>query len=330
MTEPSLDVVAIGAALIDILYTAEDSFLAQHDIPKGRTVLIEEERALYLTSLFDNAVRAAGGSAGNTVTGVRSFGGHAGFIGKVADDALGRNFAKAYSDIGVSFSGAPLAGPPGSGRCFVVVTPDGERSMSTYLGASGLIELDDIDRTLIESAAVTFLEGYLFDRDVAKAGFVRASEYARGAGRKVAVTLSDVFCIERHRASFKHLVENHIDICFANEEELLSLYETNDFDAALETVRAACPLVAVTRSERGSVIVSGTQTFHVPAVPVARVVDTTGAGDQYAAGFLYGYANGRPLPECGALGSLAASEVISHIGPRPAVSLKELAAKAGL
>jgi sugar/nucleoside kinase (ribokinase family) len=327
MTEAHHDIVAIGAALIDVLHGADDAFLTAHKIPKGRMDLIDEERALYLTELFADATVVAGGSAGNTVTGVVSFGGRAGFIGKVADDALGARFAQAYRDIGAHYSTAPLAGPPGTGRCLIVVTPDGERSMSTYLGASGLVEPKDIDSALIASAAITFLEGYLFDRDSAKAAFVRAAEIARGAGRKVAVTLSDVFCVERHRASFQHLVANHVDIVFANEEELLSLYETRDLDAAVEMARAVCPIMAVTRSEKGSVIVHGSETHETPAVPVARVVDTTGAGDQYAAGFLYGFARGKPLAECSALGSLAASEVISHVGPRPETSLKALAGK---
>ena len=326
MTEPFHDVVAIGAALIDVLHGADDAFLTAHKIPKGRMDLIDEERALYLTELFADAAVVAGGSAGNTVTGVVSFGGRAGFIGKVADDALGARFAQAYREVGAHYGTAPLAGPPGTGRCLIVVTPDGERSMSTYLGASGLVEPKDIDRDLIRGASITFLEGYLFDRESAKAAFVHAAEIARGAGRKVAVTLSDVFCVERHRASFQHLVANHVDIAFANEDELLSLYETKDFDAALKTARAVCPIMAVTRGAKGSVITRGRETFEVPPVPVDRVVDTTGAGDQYAAGFLFGFARGRPLSECGALGSLAASEVISHVGPRPEVSLKALAA----
>jgi sugar/nucleoside kinase (ribokinase family) len=329
MADPKLDVVAVGAALVDILHTADDAFLQAHAIPKGTMALIDEERALYLTALFDDALETAGGSAGNTVTGVASFGGRAGFIGKTADDALGRSYAKSFHDLGAAFSTTPLKGPPGTGRCLIVVTPDGERSMSTYLGASGLVEPGDIDRALVESAAITFLEGYLFDREEAKAAFVHAAEIARGAGRKVSVTLSDVFCVDRHRASFKHLVANHIDILFANEGELLSLYETDNFEAALETARAACPLVAVTRGEKGSVIAAGPETYHVAAAPVANVIDTTGAGDLYAAGFLFGYANHRPLPECGALGSLAASEVISHMGPRPEVSLKALMAARG-
>ncbi len=330
MADPKLDVVALGAAIVDLLHTADDAFLEAHDIAKGGMTLIDEERALYLTSIFADAVSASGGSAGNTVTGVASFGGRAGFIGKTADDALGAAYAKGFYDLGAVFTTPALKGPPGTGRCLIVVTPDGERSMCTYLGASGLVEPSDIDRALVESAAVTFLEGYMFDREQAKAAFVHASEIARAAGRKVSVTLSDVFCVDRHRASFKHLVENHIDIVFANEGELLSLYETDNFDVALETIRAACPLAVVTRSEQGSIIAAGPETFHVAAAPVAKVVDTTGAGDLYAAGFLFGYTRNLPLPQCGALGSLAAAEVISHIGPRPLVSLRALAAERGL
>jgi sugar/nucleoside kinase (ribokinase family) len=327
---PRFDVVAVGAAIVDILHTADDAFLAKHQISKGAMALVDEERALYLTALFEDPVVAAGGSAGNTVTGVASFGGRAGFIGKTADDALGRSYGADFARIGAHFATPAREGAPGTGRCLIVVTPDGERSMSTYLGASGLVAPADIDRATVEAASVTFLEGYLFDREDAKAAFVHAAEIARAAGRKVAVTLSDVFCVERHRAAFAHLVANHMDIVFANENELRALYETDDLETAIAAARAACPLVVVTRGAQGSVIVAGAHTYHVAAEPVAQVVDTTGAGDLYAAGFLFGYAQGRPLPECGALGSLAAAEVISHMGPRPEVSLRTLAAARAL
>jgi sugar/nucleoside kinase (ribokinase family) len=322
------DVVAIGNAIVDIIQIADDDFLAAHAIAKGAMSLIDEERALYLTALFDTALVAAGGSAANTITGIASFGGRAAFIGKVADDALGRGFASAFRAIGADFETPARPGPPGTARSLIVVTPDGERSMSTYLGASTLLAKADIDRAQIEAATITYLEGYLFDREDAKAAFVRAAEIARAAGRKVAVTLSDFFCVERHRASFSHLVAHHIDILLANEAELTALYETSDFRAALETARAACPIVAVTRGDKGSVVVAGPDHFEIAAPPVARVLDTTGAGDQYAAGFLHGYAQARPLAACGALGALAAAEVIAHIGPRPEASLKTLAEQA--
>ncbi|MBL8549862.1 MAG: adenosine kinase [Hyphomonadaceae bacterium] len=326
----NFDVVAVGNAIVDILQATPDAFLEKETIAKGGMTLIDETRADHLTALFDKAVIQAGGSAANTVTGVASFGGKAGYIGKVADDALGRDFTKAFRAAGVTFETAARPTPPGTARCLIAVTPDGQRSMSTYLGASTLLESRDLDKDLIQSGKITFLEGYLFDRDEAKAAFVKAAEFARAAGRKVALTLSDTFCVDRHRASFRQLVEGHIDILFANEAEILSLYETRDFHAALNTARAACPLVAVTRSEKGSVIAIDKETVNVAAEPGVKVVDTTGAGDLYAAGFLYGAARGFEVAACGALGSLAAAEVISHMGPRPEANLKQLAERKGL
>jgi sugar/nucleoside kinase (ribokinase family) len=249
---------------------------------------------------------------------------------KVADDALGERFATEFRAAGVAYNTPPLKAPPTTARCLIAVTSDGQRSMNTFLGASTLLVANDIDETLIESGEILFLEGYLFDRDEAKAAFIHAAETARAAKRKVALTLSDLFCVERHRDSFRHLVKGHVDILFANEAEILNLYETSDLGAALNTARAACPMVAVTRSEHGSVIAAGPETFNINAAPVAKVIDTTGAGDQYAAGFLFGHARGRPLAECGALASLAAAEVISHMGPRPETNLRALALKAGL
>lgn len=330
MAEAQYDVVAVGNAIIDIIQTVPDSFLAAEGVAKSAMTLIDEARADHLTAQFNDAHVAAGGSAANTVTGVASFGGHAGYIGKVANDDLGAQFTRAFRAGGVAFATPPRGAPPGTARSLIAVTPDGHRSMNTYLGASTLLESSDIDAALIEAATVTFLEGYLFDREEAKAAFVKAAEIARGAGRKVSLTLSDLFCVERHRDSFRHLVAGHVDILFANEQEILALYETRDLEAALETARGFCPIVAVTRSEHGSVIAAGPETYNVNAFPVTRVVDTTGAGDQYAAGFLFGHARGRPLPECGALASLAAAEVIAHVGPRPETSLRDLAIKAGL
>lgn len=330
MTHARFDVVAVGNAIVDILHAAPEDFLAQHAIVKGAMTLIDEARALYLTALFADAVAAAGGSAANTVTGVASFGARAAYIGKVADDALGAQFTAAFRGAGVTFDTPPRAGPPGTARCLIVVTPDGQRSMSTYLGASTLLEPDDIDRGLIEAGTVTFLEGYLFDRPEAKAAFVRAAEIARGAGRKVSLTLSDLFCVERHREAFKHLVAGHVDVLFANEAEILALYETADLAHALTAARAACPVVVVTRSEKGSLVAAGDDLIVATAAPLAKVVDTTGAGDLYAAGFLTGFAAGRALGDCARLGSIAAAEVISHMGPRPEANLRALAARAGL
>lgn len=325
MRGAEFDVVAVGNAIVDILLQTPDSFLATHGVAKNAMTLIDEARADELTGHFKGATIAAGGSAANTVTGVASFGGRAGYIGKVADDALGGDFTRAFQASGVIFSTRTRPAPPGTARSLIAVTPDGARSMSTYLGASTLLEPDDIDRALIEAGAITFLEGYLFDRDEAKAAFVQAAEYSKAAERKVALTLSDTFCVERHRASFRHLVAGHVDVLFANEAEILSLYETDDLFTALAAAQRDCPLVAVTRSEHGSLIAANGETIAVAAEPVRAVIDTTGAGDLYAAGFLYGLAKGKALALCGKLGSIAAGEVISHLGPRPQKSLKLLA-----
>ncbi len=330
MTSSTYDVVAVGNAIIDILKPVSDAFLSEENIAKGAMTLIDEARADHLTARLADPVVAAGGSAANTVTGIANFGGKTGYIGKVAQDALGARFTKEFRAAGVTFNTPPRAGAPGTARSLIVVTADGQRSMNTYLGASTLLSPEDIDADLIKAGETLFLEGYLFDRDEAKAAFVRAAEIARGAGRKVSLTLSDTFCVDRHRDSFRHLVAGHVDILFCNEAEILSLYESNDLGEALAKARSACPLVAVTRSEHGSLIASADETVEVKPFPVSKVIDSTGAGDQYAAGFLYGYARKRPLAECGALASLAAAEVISHMGPRPEVNLRELAAKNGL
>ncbi len=330
MAATSFDVVAVGNAIIDLLKVVPDSFLAEEDIAKGAMTLIDEARADHLTDRLAGAVVAAGGSAANTVTGVASFGGKVGYIGKVAEDSLGAQFTREFRAAGVTFETPPRPAPPGTARCLIAVTEDGQRSMSTYLGASTLLSSDDIDATLIQSGATLFLEGYLFDREEAKAAFVHAAEIARAAARNVALTLSDVFCVERHRESFRHLVDGHVDILFSNEAEILSLYRGADLGAALAAARKACPVVIVTRSERGSLIAAGDEVVEVAAQPVAKVVDTTGAGDQYAAGFLFAHARGQGLAECGALASLAAAEVISHMGPRPEASLRALAQERGL
>jgi sugar/nucleoside kinase (ribokinase family) len=330
MTSSTYDVVAVGNAIIDILKPVSDQFLAEEGIAKGGMTLIDEARADHLTSRLADPVVAAGGSAANTVTGIASFGGAAAYIGKVADDELGARFTKEFRAAGVTYNTAPRPGAPGTARSLIVVTSDGQRSMNTYLGASTLLGAEDLDEKLIQSGQTLFLEGYLFDRDEAKAAFVRAAEIARAAGRKVSLTLSDTFCVDRHRDSFRHLVSGHVDILFCNESEILSLYESKDLGEAVAQARAVCPLVAVTRSEHGSLIVAKDETVEAKAFPVAKVVDTTGAGDQYAAGFLFGYTRSKSLAECGALASLAAAEVISHMGPRPETSLRELAQKHGL
>jgi sugar/nucleoside kinase (ribokinase family) len=323
------DVVAVGNAIVDIIQPVPDAFLADEDISKGAMTLIDEARADHLTRLFSEATVAAGGSAANTVTGISSFGAAAAYIGKVANDDLGARFTREFRGAGVAFDTPPRDAPPGTARSLIAVTPDGQRSMSTYLGASTLLTAGDIDANLVRSAQILFLEGYLFDRDEAKTAFVRASEIARAANRKVSLTLSDLFCVERHRESFRQLVKHHVDILFANESEILALYQTSDLKSALIEAQSAAPVVAVTRSELGSVVLANGEEKHVAPVPVAKVVDSTGAGDQYAAGFLFAFARQRSIAECGALASLAASEVISHLGPRPETNLRALALKNG-
>jgi sugar/nucleoside kinase (ribokinase family) len=330
MTSSAYDVVAVGNAIIDLIQSVPESFLAEENIVKDAMTLIDEARAEHLTARLSTATVAAGGSAANTATGVASFGGAAGYIGKVADDELGARFTREFRAAGVDFTTPPRSPPPGTARSLIAVTPDGHRSMNTYLGASTLLAPGDIDADLIGAGKTLFLEGYLFDRDEAKAAFVRAAEIARAAGRKVSLTLSDKFCVDRHRESFRHLVAGHVDILFANENEILSLYEDDDLGAALETARKTCPITIVTRSAIGSLIATPTETIEVKPHPVAQVIDSTGAGDQYAAGFLFGYARERTLAECGALASLAAAEVISHIGPRPEQNLRALALKSGM
>lgn len=329
MSETRFDVVGLGNAIVDVIAPVEDAFLETWDIRKNGMTLIDEPRAEALTDA-GKGKEMSGGSGANTIAGVASFGGRAAYIGKVADDRLGEVFRADMVAGGVPFDTAPLTDGPATARSIIFVTPDGARSMNTFLGASVEFSADDVDEAVVADGAILYLEGYLFDKDAAKTAFVRAAEVAARARRKVALTLSDNFCVDRHRESFHHLIRGHVDILFANEEELLSLYETRDFEAAVAALREAGTLAAVTRSEKGSIVISDGETTAVPAEPVDRVVDTTGAGDQYAAGFLYGYARGAALTDCARLGAIAAAEVISHYGPRPETPYAELAAKAGL
>lgn len=332
MSEPALGVVAVGNALVDVLAQASDEFILRqkelHGMEKGAMTLIEEARAVELYAQMGPGVETSGGSAGNTMAGFASFGGKGGFIGKTGSDDLGKIFRHDLRALGIAFDTQPLAVGPATGRCLILVTPDAQRTMNTFLGASVELGADDIDEDLIASAKVTYLEGYLFDREQAKQAFIRAAELAHENGHRVALSLSDPFCVDRHRSDFLRLVENHVDILFANEEEIKSLYMQNDFDDAMNAVSANVEIAALTRSEKGAVILSGGQRTNIAAAPVAKVVDTTGAGDQFAAGFLYGFTEGKSLETCGKLGALAAAEVIQHIGPRPARALAELVAKA--
>jgi sugar/nucleoside kinase (ribokinase family) len=324
MAKASLDVVGLGNAIVDVLSHAEDEFLASHGLAKGAMTLIDAEAAETLYAAMGPGIEMSGGSAANTLAGLASLGGQGAFIGKVRDDQLGAVFAHDIRAAGIRFeTGFATAGPP-TARCLVLVTPDAQRTMQTFLGAAVDLGPEDVDPAVIESAEVTYLEGYLWDPPRAKQAFLKAAEIAHGAGRRVALTLSDPFCVERHRAEFRDLVENHVDILFANEIEITALYETTDFDTALAAVRGRCDLAALTRSEKGSVVVAGRETHAVPAAPVERVVDTTGAGDLYAAGFLYGAVRGFAPAECARLGGLAAAEAISHLGARPETSLAAL------
>jgi sugar/nucleoside kinase (ribokinase family) len=320
----AFDVLGIGNALVDVLSTEEESFIETMDLVKGSMTLIDTDRAEELyAAMGGDKTEMSGGSAANTLSGVASFGGRAAYIGRVKDDGLGKAFSHDLNSLGVHFS-ADLAtdGDP-TGRCMIVVTPDGERTMNTYLGASATLCADHLDLDLIGSAKVTFLEGYLFDRDDAKHAFRRAAAAAHEAGRKVSLTLSDSFCVDRHRDDFLTLVADGVDILFANEEEIMKLYGVDTFDEGVDAVRGICDIAAVTCGRDGSVVVTKDEIVKVAAHQVPKRVDTTGAGDLYAAGFLYGWSQDRPLAECGRLGSIAAAAVIGHIGPRPGMSLAQ-------
>jgi sugar/nucleoside kinase (ribokinase family) len=330
MATTPLDVVGIGNAIVDVLAQADDSFIAAEKLAKGTMMLIDEPRAHELYNRMGSGIEASGGSAANTIAGIASLGGSAAYIGKVADDLLGKVFAHDLRATGVRYVTTPLAGGPATARCLILVTPDAQRTMNTFLGASVEFQPGDIDCELVAAAQVTYLEGYLFDRPLAKAAFRQAGEIAHKAGRKVSLTLSDPFCVDRHRADFRDLIRGHVDILFANEAEICSLYETKDFEQAAAAVRGEAEIAVLTRSEKGATVVTAKDRVAVPAAPVARVVDTTGAGDLFASGFLYGFTRGKDLAHCAKLGALCAAEIISHFGARPEVKLKELAAKAGL
>lgn len=319
-----LDVVGIGNALVDVLSHGTDELVAELGLVKGSMNLIDDERVGFLYDRMGPGVEVSGGSAANTMAGLASLGGSARYLGKVRDDQLGAVFAHDLSATGVAYSTRKATSGPSTGCCLILVTPDAQRTMNTYLGASVHFGPDDVDADAVASATVLYLEGYLFDPPEAQEAFRRAAQIAHDAGRTVSVTLSDSFCVERHRDAFLDLVEHHIDLVFANEAEITALYQT-DFDSAVEAVRRHGAVAALTRSEKGSVVVTEDALVEVPAHPVEELVDTTGAGDLYAAGFLYGFSHKMDLATCASLGSLAASEVISHMGPRPEQDLSVLA-----
>ncbi len=318
------DVVGVGNALVDVISHADDGFIAQYELVKGSMTLVDTDRALFLYRALGSAVEMSGGSAANTMTGVASLGGTAAYIGKVSNDELGNVFGHDLRAVGVQFRpGRPDVETP-TGRCIIVVTPDAERTMNTYLGVSSLLCPTDIDDATVAAGKVLYMEGYLFDRDEAKQAFRRAAAVAHSNGRQVSLTLSDSFCVDRHRTDFRSLVTDEVDILFGNRDELTALYEVESFEEAVRCVQRDCHLAVITVGAEGCYIITRDEVLTAPAEPVDHVLDTTGAGDLFAAGFLFGYTRDLHLLECARLGAIAAAEVISHVGPRPLVELKSL------
>jgi len=331
MTAAKYDVLGIGNAIFDVLVQTDEGFLARHGMTKGGMALIDEPRAAAIYRDMGPATEMSGGSAANTIVGIASLGARAAYIGKVKDDQIGRLYTHDIRAAGVAFETRPAAGGPATGCSYILVTPDGERTMNTYLGAAQELTADDIDADQVAASAILYLEGYLWDPRSAKEAFVKAATIAHQAGRQVALTLSDAFCVDRYRGEFLELMRSRtVDLVFANEAELHSLYQTSDFDTALKQLRSDVALAAVTRSEKGCVVASSDGVTAVPAFPIDKIVDTTGAGDLFAAGFLFGLSRKAGSEKAGRLGALAAAEVIQHIGARPAVSLKALAQQNGL
>ena len=327
MTDKTLDVVAIGNAIVDVLAHADETFLTDHGMVKGSMQLIDEDTAHALYADMGPAVEVSGGAAGNTAAGLASLGARVGFIGRVRDDQLGEVYGHDIRSAGVEFRAPAATSGPATARCLILVTSDAERTLNTFLGAASLLSPDDVDEAFVASAEIVYCEGYLWDLPDAKAALIKGMDAGKAAGGKVAFTLSDSFCVDRHRAEFLELAEHRIDILFANEAEICSLYEVDTFDDAAARVAGHCDIACLTRSEKGSVIItSAGERVAVPAHPIGSLVDTTGAGDLYAAGFLYGLTHGASLERCAQLGSLAAGEVISHVGARPEVDLAALVA----
>lgn len=332
MSEAKYDVLGIGNAIVDVIAMTDEAFLADQGLAKGSMALIDEARAEALYDLMGPAVEASGGSAANTLAGLGSLGARVAFVGKVKDDTLGRVFRHDITTIGVDYGTVAATDGVATARCFVLVTPDGERTMSTYLGAAQALQADDIDAEAIRASKIVYLEGYLWDPPAAKEAFRKAASIAHEAGRMVALSLSDSFCVDRYRDEFLALLRGgEVDLLLANDSELKALYQTGDIEAAIEAVSVDAKLAAVTLGAEGCVVIQGAERTRVPAAPVdGAIVDKTGAGDLFAAGFLYGYVNDLGLKRAGELGSLAAAEVISHVGARPLVSLKALAEQRGL
>ena len=331
MTAAKYDVLGIGNAIFDVLVQTDEAFLISHGMTKGGMALIDENSAAAIYRDMGPATEMSGGSAANTIVGVANLGARAAYVGKVRDDQIGRLYSHDIRAAGVAFETRPAADGPATGCSYILVTPDGERTMNTYLGAAQELMPDDIDAAQVAASSIVYLEGYLWDPKSAKEAFVKAATIAHGAGRQVALTLSDSFCVDRYRDEFLDLMrERTVDLVFANEAELHSLYQTSDFESALKQLRPDTKLGVVTRSEKGCVVASADGVVAVPAFPIDKMVDTTGAGDLFAAGFLFGLVRGAGHENAGRLGALAAAEVIQHIGARPQASLKELAQANGL
>jgi sugar/nucleoside kinase (ribokinase family) len=330
MQDCRFDVLTIGNAIVDVIAKVGEDFVARENLVKGSMNLIDEIRAETLYAHMGPATEMSGGSAGNTAAGIASFGGNAAYFGKVRNDQLGEIFRHDMTSQGVHFGSKAASSGPATARSFILVTPDGERTMNTYLGACVNLDAADIDASIVKEARVTYMEGYLYDKPAAMEAFREAARISRNANRLTAITLSDSFCVERHREDFLDLIRSQIDIVFANETELKSLYQTQNYQGAVDAIRKDCTIAVLTRSEKGSMVVRGDDTIEVPAHPVAEVVDVTGAGDLYAAGFLFGFTRDHDLARCAKLGGLAAAEVISHVGARPLVNLQDLARQENL
>lgn len=326
MTDEQYAVVGMGNAIVDVITHVDDAFVDLHRLERGAMRLIDAEEVHRLYDAMPPGIESSGGSAANTIAGIADLGGRVGFIGKVRDDQLGEVFVHDMRAAGVDCAVPAAADGDPTARCLIVVTPDAQRTLNTFLGISRHLSPDDVDDEMIASAELLYCEGYLWDVDVAKEAIRHGMDVAHRSGGKAALALSDSFCVDRHRAEFRELVHGHVDVLFANELEICSLYEVDSFDEALQRVRGSCEIACLTRSEKGSVVVAGDELHVIDAHPVERVVDTTGAGDMYAAGFLWGLSQGHDLATCGHLGSMAAAEVISHLGARPEASLRELAA----
>lgn len=323
MADPTLDVVGIGNAIVDVIAHAEDSFLTEQALNKGAMTLVDSERAKTLYKSMGDRAEVSGGSAANSMVGIVLMGGTAGYIGKVSEDSLGKVFRHDMASTGVCFESASSVASNSTARCLIFVTEDAQRTMNTYLGACVELGPADIDEAMISSAQVTYMEGYLWDPPGAKEAFQKAQGIAKANGRRVSLSLSDSFCVERHRTELRDFVENHVDILFANQDEILSLYEINDFDDAFQRITKHCEIVALTRGAQGSVVAKCGEAHIVDAAPVSQVLDTTGAGDLYAAGFLYGLTHDFDIARCGRLGALAAGEIISHYGAKPETDISQ-------